>query len=219
MNNKLFNLLINALVLFTAVPVHECAHAWTAEKLGDDTGRRQGRITLNPFAHLSLWGSIMLIFVGFGWGKPVQTNPNNFKSPKKGMALTAFAGPASNLIMSYLAMAVYKILIYAGNLKQSDVIITIAEVFGYITIINISLAVFNLLPVPPLDGSKIFGAVLPEKYYFKIMRYERYIALAVIILFYSGLLDTPLGFLQKKAFSVMLFLTGWVELLFNAILS
>ena len=105
-NDKIFELFINALVLFTALPVHECAHAWVAHKMGDDTAKNQGRITLNPFKHLSLWGSIMMVLIGFGWGKPVNVNPNNFKNPRKGMVLTSLAGPASNFIMAFLAMIV-----------------------------------------------------------------------------------------------------------------
>ncbi|MGN1102535.1 MAG: site-2 protease family protein, partial [Huintestinicola sp.] len=170
MNETVLDYLIKALVLFTAVPVHECAHAWAAEKMGDDTGRQQGRITLNPFAHLTLWGSLMMILVGFGWGKPVSVDPRNFKNPKKGMVLTSLAGPASNFIMAFLAMIVYKVLGILSIVRDNATMQMVAMVFLYITLINISLGVFNFLPIPPLDGSKIFNAVLPEKWYFTIMR-------------------------------------------------
>lgn len=211
MNETILDYLIKALVLFTAVPVHECAHAWVAEKMGDDTGRKQGRITLNPFAHLTLWGSLMMILVGFGWGKPVSVDPRNFKNPKKGMVLTSLAGPASNFIMAFLSMIVYKVLAFLSFAKDSSTLDMLATVFVYITLINISLAVFNFLPIPPLDGSKIFNAILPEKWYFAIMKYENFIFIALIILVYSGLLDTPLSFLQDKVIDVMLSLTGWVD--------
>ena len=211
MNETILDYLIKALVLFTAVPVHECAHAWVAEKMGDDTGRKQGRITLNPFAHLTLWGSLMMILVGFGWGKPVMVDSRNFKNPKKGMVLTSLAGPASNFIMAFLSMIVYKVLAFLSYAKDSSTLDMLATVFVYITLINISLAVFNFLPIPPLDGSKIFNAILPEKWYFTIMKYENFIFIALIILVYSGLLDAPLSFLQGKVIDVMLFLTGWVD--------
>lgn len=211
MNETILDYLIKALVLFTAVPVHECAHAWAAEKMGDDTGRKQGRITLNPFAHLTLWGSLMMILVGFGWGKPVMVDSRNFKNPKKGMVLTSLAGPASNFIMAFLSMIVYKVLAFLSYAKDSSTLDMMATVFVYITLINISLAVFNFLPIPPLDGSKIFNAILPEKWYFTIMKYENFIFIALIILVYSGLLDAPLSFLQNKVIDVMLFLTGWVD--------
>lgn len=219
MNETILDYLIKALVLFTAVPVHECAHAWVAEKMGDDTGRKQGRITLNPFAHLTLWGSLMMILVGFGWGKPVMVDSRNFKNPKKGMVLTSLAGPASNFIMAFLSMIVYKVLAFLSFAKDSSTLDMMATVFVYITLINISLAVFNFLPIPPLDGSKIFNAILPEKWYFTIMKYENFIFIALIILVYSGLLDTPLSFLQNKVIDVMLFLTGWVDKIMSLLIA
>lgn len=219
MNEKILDYLIKALVLFTAVPVHECAHAWAAEKMGDDTGRKQGRITLNPFAHLTLWGSLMMILVGFGWGKPVSVDSRNFKNPKKGMVLTALAGPASNFIMAFLSMIVYKVLAFLSFAKDSSTLDMLAMVFVYITLINISLAVFNFLPIPPLDGSKIFNAILPDKWYFTIMRYENFIFIALIVLVYSGLLDAPLSFLQDKVIDIMLFLTGWVDKIMSLLIS
>lgn len=217
MNETVLDYFIKALVLFTAVPVHECAHAWVAEKMGDDTGRQQGRITLNPFAHLTLWGSLMMVLVGFGWGKPVSVDPRNFKNPKKGMVLTSLAGPASNFIMAFLAMIVYKVLGIISIVNDNNTMQMVATVFLYVTIINISLAVFNFLPIPPLDGSKIFNAVLPEKWYFTIMRYENIIFIVLIILIYSGLLDAPLGFLQGKVIDIMDILTRWVDYIMIAV--
>ncbi len=211
MNDTLFELMINGLVLFTSVPVHECAHAWAAEKLGDDTGRREGRVTLNPFAHLTLWGSLALVLIGFGWGKPVNVNPNNFKNPRKGSVITSLAGPASNFIMAFLAMIVFRILSNPLIFPAGSIPEAVAVVFSYIVIINISLGVFNFLPIPPLDGSKIFSAVLPERLYFKLMNYEQYIALALIILLYTNVLDAPLGYLQEQALRIMIFLTNWVD--------
>lgn len=218
-NSKLMELFINALVLFTALPVHECAHAWTAHKMGDDTAKEQGRITLNPFKHLSLWGSIMMVLIGFGWGKPVNVNPDNFKNPKKGMVLTSLAGPASNFIMALLAMICCRICYMIAAVGISaDIFFIISDVFLYVTLINVSLGVFNFLPIPPLDGSKIFNAVLPEKIYFTIMKYEQFIFIALIALIYSGLLDKPLAFLQNAVINVMLFLTDWVDRIMAAIL-
>jgi len=219
MTDKIFDLFINALVLFTALPVHECAHAWVAHKMGDDTAKNEGRITLNPFKHLSLWGSIMMILIGFGWGKPVNVDARNFKNPRKGMVLTSLAGPASNFIMAFLAMIVCRVMYGLGYVNSSETMSIIGDIFLYITMINISLGVFNFLPIPPLDGSKIFNAVLPERFYFKIMKYEQYIFIALIVLVYSGLLDTPLAFLQNKVTNVMVFLTDWVDLLFTAAVS
>ncbi len=207
-------ILIHLLVLFTAVPVHEFAHAFAASKLGDDTPERQGRVTLNPFAHLSLWGSLMLIVAGFGWGKPVNVNPNNFKKPKRDMMLSSLAGPASKFIMAFLSMIICKLTLYVGVYRfESETCMWLSLVFRYICVINIALGVFNFLPIPPLDGSKIFNAVLPDRVYFKIMSVERYIALVMIVLLYSGLLEEPLQFLQLKVIGIMEFLTLWVDAL------
>ena len=127
------------------------------------------------------------------------------------MVLTSLAGPASNFIMAFLAMIVYKVLSILSFVRDSSTMEMVAMVFLYITIINISLAVFNFLPIPPLDGSKIFNAILPERIYFRIMQYENIIFLVLVVLVYSGLLDTPLRFLQTFVYYGMYFLTGWVD--------
>ena len=205
----LFEVLIRLFVLFAAVPVHECAHAVVADKLGDPTPRNQGRITLNPFAHLSLWGSLMFIFAGFGWGKPVMTSSKNLKHPKRDEAIIALAGPLSNLVMAYVSMVILRFCAASNNETAGY----IALIFYYSTILNVSLAVLNLLPLPPLDGSKLFGSVLPDKIYYKIMQYERFIVIGVLVIFYTGLLSVPMAFLNDKIISLMMILTDWVDLL------
>ena len=142
----IIDLLIKALVLFTALPVHECAHAWVASKLGDNTAKYQGRITLNPMKHLDLFGSIAMLLVGFGWAKPVPINPRNFKNPKAGMAISSLAGPVSNILLAMIAMIIYKVLFYLSiyNSLNLDALI---NVFWYVTILNIGLGIFNLLPI------------------------------------------------------------------------
>lgn len=212
-NSRLLEILTHVLVLFTAFPVHECAHAKAAELMGDDTARKQGRITLNPIKHLSPFGTLCMIFMGFGWANPVPVNPNKFKNPKNGMAVTALAGPASNLVMAFIAMIIFRILV---NAFYADFVISEGEnialtVFQYVVVLNIGLAVFNLLPIPPLDGSRIFNLVLSDRAYFKVMQYEKYIFIALMVVIYTGLLDRPLYFLQDKTLELMLFLTNWVD--------
>ena len=216
-NTRLFEILVHVIVLLTAFPVHECAHAWVAEKLGDPTARNAGRITLNPFKHLDLFGTLCMIFVGFGWANPVPVNPNNFKNPKNGMALTAIAGPVSNLIMSFIAMIIYRVLFFVGLANGSYPTVAM-NVFALVVTLNLSLAIFNLLPIPPLDGSRIFNLFMSEKTYFKVMKYEKYVVVGLAVLLYSGLLDKPLSWLQDIGLDVMLFLTGWVDHLMKLIL-
>ena len=165
----LFSILVRAIVLFTAIPIHEAAHAYVADKLGDPTARYRGRLTLNPMAHFDLIGSMAMLFTGIGWAKPVPINPLNFKDTKKGMAISAAAGPISNLIVAAISLALSKILLYAGyGMGVNTVISTLYTVFNSMCFINISLAIFNLIPIPPFDGSRIFNYFLPDKWYFKI---------------------------------------------------
>lgn len=182
-------------VVFCTLPIHEFAHAVAADKLGDPTARRQGRLTLNPLAHLDLWGCLMILLVGYGYAKPVPVNMRNFKNPKGGMALVALAGPVSNLLMAFVFLIIYRIC--AVFLNNTDLAHVFCLFFFYAASINVSLAVFNLLPIPPLDGSRIAFAMIPNQYYYKIMQYERYIMIALFVLMLTGALSLPLNFLSE----------------------
>ena len=156
--------------------------------------------------------ALCMVIGGVGWAKPVGINPRNFKNPKHGMAISAAAGPISNLLLAYVCTVLYKTLVYAtwGRLPE-----LLAAFLWYMISMNISLAVFNLIPVPPFDGSRIVLLFLPEKYYFRIMRYERYIMAAVLALVLFGALDRPLSFLVNLVWGAMNGLTGFVELAFG----
>lgn len=176
-------------VIFLTLPVHEFAHGFVATKLGDPTPRYQGRLTLNPFAHIDYIGSLCILLFGFGWAKPVEVNARNFENPKMGMAITALAGPVSNLVVAFITLfAANGLWVIAG----STIIFYITYFFIYIAQINVYLAVFNLIPIPPLDGSSILSVVLPNRYYYMLLRYERYIYFGLLALLFFGVLDIPL---------------------------
>ena len=188
-------------VIFFVLPIHEFAHGFTAVKLGDYTPKYQGRLTLNPFAHIDYLGAISILVFGFGWAKPVQVNMRNFKKPKADMAITALAGPVSNIIFAFVSLCVIKILI---RLNLSGTVTDYVNLgLYYLVLINITLAVFNLLPIPPLDGSRLLNVFLPDRIYYKIMRYEHLIIWGVFILLWIGVLDVPMDFMRNVIYGFL----------------
>ncbi len=201
----LIMLLSSMAVIFITLPIHEWAHGFVSTKLGDPTPRYQGRLTLNPMAHFDLMGALGILLLGIGWAKPVQVNARYYKNPKWGMALVALAGPLSNIVLAFIMLLINNILMVTG-LVGNAIIEQLYYFLLYIAIISISLAVFNLIPVPPFDGSRILFVFLPQRLYFQIMRYERYIFIGIFVLVYSGLLDGPLDFLNLKLFDALYYL-------------
>ena len=196
-----------AFVVFCATPLHEFAHALVAVKLGDDTPRLRGRLTINPMAHIDLRGALMIFLFGFGYAKPVEVRMRYFKNPKRDMALVAFAGPVSNLLQALVTLFISNALYYF-SVKSGNTGVGYMGLFFYFAAqININLAVFNLLPVPPLDGSRLVTALLPSKYYYKIMQYERYIMIGLFVLLFTGVLTRPLSALSDWVLSLFMKIT------------
>lgn len=199
----IINLMVRVFVIFCVLPIHEFAHAFVAHKLGDDTARLSGRMTTNPLAHIDPIGALMIILAGFGYAKAVPVNIRNFKKRKPYMALTALAGPVSNIVMAFIFMFIGLILQMKVGVSQGSFVYYIVVFMITAAQINISLAVFNLLPIPPLDGSRIFSLIIPDKYYYAIMQYERYIVYGVLALVFFGVLDGPINLLSDLLFDLI----------------
>lgn len=208
---------VKLIIIFLVIPIHEFAHAWAADKMGDNTPKYQGRLTLNPLAHVDPLGAICIFFTGFGWGRPVQVNALNFRHYRKGMSLCAAAGPISNLIVGLGGMILYKLSYAMFLVNPSEALLWVSVIFQYFTLINVGLAVFNLIPVPPLDGSKILAYFTPPKFDKFMQENQLYISIAFMVLIITGALDAPLGWLQSGMFWIMDKLTFWVDIIIRAI--
>ncbi len=202
-------------VLIISLTFHEYSHGYIAYRLGDNTAKDAGRLTLNPLKHLDPIGTLMMFIARIGWAKPVPVNPSFFRDRKKGMMLTSVAGPLSNLMMAFIVAFPLQIVI-ATSFRSIDAGTGVAYyLFQFLLLlfyVNINLAIFNLFPIPPLDGSKILSAVLPSEIYFKFMRYEQYIGLAflVIIMFFKTGFGEVIGFFTTPISRSMLWVAGKV---------
>ncbi len=196
----LVSFLLSLPIVLLALSLHETAHGYVASRLGDPTARSLGRLTLNPAKHIDPIGFMCMALFGFGWAKPVPVNTRYFKKPKRDMALTAAAGPISNILLALVFAVLLRVEIeLAPRLVQGQLTYNIfnwVNIFLYLGVsLNITLAVFNLIPIPPFDGSRIFLTMLPSNLYFKVMKYEQYIYIALLVLLFFGVLDRPIDFI------------------------
>lgn len=185
-------------MLFAVIPalicitLHELSHGYVAYKLGDNTAKDAGRLTLNPIKHIDIFGLIMMVVFKFGWAKPVPVNMFNFKNPKRDMAITALAGPLSNIIIGSVFLFVFGIVYIPCMTSTSQLAEAVIETVYVTAYLSFALAVFNIVPVPPLDGSKVLFSLLSDKAYLKLMYFERYGMIALLLLVSTGILGTPL---------------------------
>lgn len=222
--------LLSLPLILLALSFHEMCHGYAALWQGDPTARNLGRLTLNPLKHLDPIGFLCMLLFHFGWAKPVPVNTRNFHKPRQGMALTALAGPVSNLVLSFVHVLLLRLTLlifekayphdfvymiytpadigYAGS-KAGIFLAILTYVFFLGAYLNLTLAIFNLIPIPPLDGSRIAFLLLPPKAYFGVMKYERYISIGImLLLFFTNVITGPLSWLCEKILDGMFFLVG-----------
>lgn len=197
----LLNILLGVIPSLICITLHELSHGFVAYRLGDDTAKRAGRLTLNPLKHLDPMGLLMMLVFHFGWAKPVPVNMMRFKNPKKGMAVTALAGPGCNFLITVFFLFLYGALqkpLFASN--AGKMVLELLELTAYI---SLGFCIFNLIPVPPLDGSKILFSALSDSAYWKLMQYERYGSIVLIVLVWTGVLGRPLSRLIRGAYELL----------------
>lgn len=188
----LLYLLEQIAAVLLCLTVHETCHGLAAYCLGDPTAKREHRLSLNPLRHIDPLGALMMLLAGFGWAKPVPVDSRYFKHPKTGMALTALAGPVSNLAMAYISLVLRNFLILYYLNSGSAFLLQLIDFLALFVLLNVGLGVFNLIPFPPLDGSKVVEGLFPDRLYFTLMRYERWGMFVLLAVLWFGWLDGPL---------------------------
>lgn len=191
-----------------ALSAHEFAHGFVSYQMGDPTPKKEGRLTLNPLHHIDIVGTLCLLLFHFGWAKPVQVNPYYYKNKKQGMVNVALAGPLMNYLVAFVSIFLFFLV---GKSNSANGITNYLYSFlSYSAIINLGLGTFNLIPIPPLDGSKVLGAILPESLYFKVMQIERYGTIILLILLYTNILTGPMNQVVDALLNGMVRIVGFI---------
>ena len=208
----LTNILLSIIPALICITLHELSHGFVAYKLGDTTAKDAGRLTLNPMKHLDIMGILMMVVFHFGWAKPVPVNMYRFKNPKQGMAITAVAGPLMNVLITIVFLFLYGLLF--RPLGQENLVLEMIYLTAYL---SISFAIFNIIPISPLDGSKVLFSVLPSERYDQLMRYERYGMILLLVLVSSGIFGRPLSTATNWVFDKLFIFAEWGYELVGAI--
>ncbi len=203
------HMLMSVIPALICITLHELSHGYVAYRLGDNTAKNMGRLTLNPIKHIDIFGLVMMIAFNFGWAKPVPVDMRNFRHPKRGMAITALAGPVSNVIITCVVLFIYGMIYAPCALSGSEYAIELRNMVYITAYLSLALAVFNIIPVPPLDGSKVLFSLMSDRSYMKLMRYERYGMIILIVLIATNVLGAPLQTVTESAFNFLFAFAEW----------
>ena len=205
----LTDMLLAVIPALICITLHELSHGFVAYKLGDNTAKNMGRLTLNPIKHIDIFGLIMMVVFKFGWAKPVPVNMRNFKNPKRDMAITALAGPLSNVLICCVVLFIYGLVYLPCNLAGTEFAGSLLYAVYITAYLSIALAIFNIIPIPPLDGSKVLFSLMSDKSYMKLMRYERYGMLLLLVLIVTDVLGNPLYAVTQFVFDKLFIFAEW----------
>ncbi len=205
----LTDMLLAVVPALICITLHELSHGFVAYKLGDNTAKNMGRLTLNPIKHIDIFGLIMMVVFKFGWAKPVPVNMRNFKNPKRDMAITALAGPLSNVLICCVVLFIYGLVYLPCNLAGTEFAGSLLYAVYITAYLSIALAVFNIIPIPPLDGSKVLFSLMSDESYMKLMRYERYGMLLLLVLIVTDVLGNPLSAATEFVFDKLFIFAEW----------
>ena len=205
----LTDMLLAVVPALICITLHELSHGFVAYKLGDNTAKNMGRLTLNPIKHIDIFGLIMMVVFKFGWAKPVPVNMRNFKNPKRDMAITALAGPLSNVLICCVVLFIYGLVYLPCNLAGTEFAGSLLYAVYITAYLSIALTIFNIIPIPPLDGSKVLFSLMSDKSYMKLMRYERYGMLLLLVLIVTDVLGNPLYAVTEFVFDKLFIFAEW----------
>lgn len=205
----LIDMLLAVIPALICITLHELSHGFVAYKLGDNTAKNMGRLTLNPIKHIDIFGLIMMVVFKFGWAKPVPVNMRNFKNPKHDMAITALAGPLSNVLICCVVLFIYGLVYLPCNLAGTEFAGSLLYAVYITAYLSIALAIFNIIPIPPLDGSKVLFSLMSDEGYMKLMRYERYGMLLLLALIVTDVLGNPLYAATEFVFDKLFIFAEW----------
>lgn len=216
--SALLNIFLSIIPALICITFHELSHGFVACKLGDDTAKNAGRLTLNPIKHIDPMGLLMMLIFKFGWAKPVPVNMNNFKNPKGAMAVTALAGPLANVLLAAVFLLLYGFS-YTFLNTSGDWGRMILDTIYLTSYISIALAIFNMIPIPPLDGAKVLFSLLPNEYYYKLMRYERYgMLLLMAFIMLTRMAGSPLATATEAVHNWLFNIADWAFGLYQKII-